>query len=596
MVNQDRYSRDYYSRGLSSWDNVPPPAEDNQYQAPQRARPPRPLDQVLREEAYIPGHTYFLAAIDDNGGVTTFCATPSGPSLLQGKVSKFFSKEAFVKCAHPATNPAPTSTYDEQDFPFEAGVMQYPHGVGSRWGQNRRHGQDLDTFGDEESHKPSKKRPRTMIRRDTDFDEDNPTTVSSKKSIAINDKEGLENFYEQRFKQCQQTACKLIAKAWIKAVEPKKQSTHPYTGADEKAPDWWPQRWGDGNDERVRHKEPDHLYKRERVYLLNHILGMIVEPNEKQHKDIRKLNLTVGKLEEITTEALSSFFADNANPGNRQKKPYLKEIFKVALQEERFRGGGIDETTKIFVSSDERFAEGYASDSEGLSPIKVDDDQGHQPASRSISPPKGAGPHTLMYANAHGSIDNAGSHMQGPGYVSDIPIRGTQFPQPLMGSELAPEQANYVDGNGIPVQASLHPQGTLPMPDLYAGESSRRSSYINPHSGYNSPTTPTVYQQWPASSAATNSSMYTIPEQQSASHPTFGQTRAPMTQSQHYLHPSHDGLPGIFETGHVNMFRPGSVAQSPVAHGPGYSNFVPHEPRGIAGSGVKLEILTRNMN
>lgn len=64
---------------------------------------------------------------------------------------------------------------------------------------------------------------------------------------------------------------------------------------------------------------------------------MIVEPKEKQHPDIQKLNLNVKKLEEITTEALSAFFADKENSANLKKRPYLNEIFKVARQEERFK-------------------------------------------------------------------------------------------------------------------------------------------------------------------------------------------------------------------------------------------------------------------
>lgn len=78
----------------------------------------------------------------------------------------------------------------------------------------------------------------------------------------MQDETALWNFYDQRFKSCQQSACKLIAKAWVKAVEPKKQSTHPYTGSDEKAPGWWPKPWGNTKEDKVRHKEPDHLYKR----------------------------------------------------------------------------------------------------------------------------------------------------------------------------------------------------------------------------------------------------------------------------------------------------------------------------------------------
>lgn len=68
---------------------------------------------------------------------------------------------------------------------------------------------------------------------------------------------------------------------------------------------------------------------------------MIVDPKEVQHKDIRKLNLDVSKLEECTYEALSTFFADKENPSQARKKPYLKEIFKVARQEQRFKAGEI---------------------------------------------------------------------------------------------------------------------------------------------------------------------------------------------------------------------------------------------------------------
>lgn len=70
---------------------------------------------------------------------------------------------------------------------------------------------------------------------------------------------------------------------------------------------------------------------------------MITEPNKSQHADIQKLNLNVKKLEEITTEALSGFFADKENPANAKKRPYLSEIFMVAKFEERWRNGEIGE-------------------------------------------------------------------------------------------------------------------------------------------------------------------------------------------------------------------------------------------------------------
>lgn len=68
---------------------------------------------------------------------------------------------------------------------------------------------------------------------------------------------------------------------------------------------------------------------------------MVTEPNRHQHKDIQKLNINISKLEEATFEALSGFFADVENPNNAKKKPYLKEIFRVAKYEERYKNGEI---------------------------------------------------------------------------------------------------------------------------------------------------------------------------------------------------------------------------------------------------------------
>lgn len=61
----------------------------------------------------------------------------------------------------------------------------------------------------------------------------------------------------------QQLGCRTMAKEWIKAIHPKKQSTNPYNGKnpstgrigdpDDIKPTYWP--------EDVIHKEPDHINK-----------------------------------------------------------------------------------------------------------------------------------------------------------------------------------------------------------------------------------------------------------------------------------------------------------------------------------------------
>lgn len=68
---------------------------------------------------------------------------------------------------------------------------------------------------------------------------------------------------------------------------------------------------------------------------------MITEPNHLQHRDIQKVNINVSKLEEATFEALSSWFGEVDCPNNAKKKPYLKEIFRVAKYEERYKNGEI---------------------------------------------------------------------------------------------------------------------------------------------------------------------------------------------------------------------------------------------------------------
>jgi hypothetical protein len=118
-------------------------------------------------------------------------------------------------------------------------------------------------FIDEERSWTSRKRQRPSIPHSQHHqDLTTPVVTSSmKRAVKIGEAAEVQEFYMQRFKDCQQNACKLIAKAWVKAVEPKKQSNHPYTRGDESAPDWWPAPWGSSMHERVRHIEPDHQKK-----------------------------------------------------------------------------------------------------------------------------------------------------------------------------------------------------------------------------------------------------------------------------------------------------------------------------------------------
>lgn len=85
-------------------------------------------------------------------------------------------------------------------------------------------------------------------REDEFYDEDDG---EPRRTIQINDADEVTEYYYNTFRTIQQVACRLIAKAWIKALAPRKQSTNPYTGGQEHAPAWWP--------EGTIHKEPDHI-------------------------------------------------------------------------------------------------------------------------------------------------------------------------------------------------------------------------------------------------------------------------------------------------------------------------------------------------
>ncbi|KAJ5769728.1 uncharacterized protein N7511_001779, partial [Penicillium nucicola] len=95
-------------------------------------------------------------------------------------------------------------------------------------------------------------------------------------TIAVNNKSLLRKYYEKVFQNLQQTNCRVIAKAYVRLVEPRKQAQYPYNGRktvagktqqlspEETKPPWWPPG--------VSHREPDHLPKAERIALLVHIL------------------------------------------------------------------------------------------------------------------------------------------------------------------------------------------------------------------------------------------------------------------------------------------------------------------------------------
>lgn len=89
--------------------------------------------------------------------------------------------------------------------------------------------------------------------------------------LQVGDDKACSEFYRRVLTDAQQGLCKKLAKWWIKAINPNKQTNNPYAGGPEKRPNWWPMTppnnavgqptKGTLENGFVRHKEPDHLSK-----------------------------------------------------------------------------------------------------------------------------------------------------------------------------------------------------------------------------------------------------------------------------------------------------------------------------------------------
>ncbi|OKL63640.1 hypothetical protein UA08_00266 [Talaromyces atroroseus] len=190
------------------------------------------------------------------------------------------------------------------------------------------------------------KRRRTAFRAeplavsyiDSDNEEDAMITLK------IGDRQKVTAYYESAFRRLQQLNCRMLAKNFIKLIEPRKQVKHPYNGGKPRAgappgekgdpektkPDWWPRD--------VIHREPDHLkkdYITVRLKLLVHIVQCLLP-----------MGITADKLQET------------ANDVRRHIKPperatILDEVFRVRRLEERYERDEVDETARISVTDHE---------------------------------------------------------------------------------------------------------------------------------------------------------------------------------------------------------------------------------------------------
>ncbi|KAJ4409682.1 hypothetical protein N0V82_009439 [Gnomoniopsis sp. IMI 355080] len=515
---------------------------------------------MMKEYCNISLQHFVMAGIDKDGKLVTFTGPREtvNPMVLK----QYVDLEGYYNWYNTGSmipTPSPSS-YEDGYFGHGDPGRQISSTYGGRRPYDRRRMQSAYDFDDESTFRTRKRARGTMGGRREDA---GPAVqvVVAKKGLRIGNHDDVWKFYEQRFKSIQQTACKTIAKAWIKLIAPKKQSNHPYTGQEAKAPDWWPKPTGSTKEERVRHKEPDHLHKPERIWLLNHILALITTPNRLQHRDLQKLNINVAKLEDATWDALSGFFADIETPNNMKKKPYLKEIFRVAKYQERYKNGEIDADTEVMVTADDKIPDEPEDDDQDEGPHDNDDNQ-----PTPTSPPKAE--HSLPTLAA--SDQNTGGNIPGgASFIGDLPVRGQQYSQPsMMQSDIGAGSSSYVGGNSLGVnnQPSMSQTHSMSLSEPYSDPHavSRRSSLYASPTEYAGSSSSGIYQNWQQSTPANTSPVYSFQhshQQPSSAGAYVEQQPVSLTQAPQYLEaPTFDPM----HTGPPSLFRPTSVPQGPV--------------------------------
>ncbi|KAI9050195.1 hypothetical protein LZ554_006336 [Drepanopeziza brunnea f. sp. 'monogermtubi'] len=382
--------------------HVPPPVQQGHQHAEATT-----IEAALKQCARIPVRNFALIVMKDNGEEVTYAGksmTPYLDRIFSRETKRAFRaalRESEGRSYHPPyLSMGSLSEYDEggPNRKYSSG------GSSSELGRrpHRKSRSEESDDGPRISKRPRRGNPG-QLRERSDEDAPLPVPIQERQQLVIGNEGDVLQYYHRRFREMQQSACKVMGKAFVRLIEPKKQTHHPYTKGNDKAPPWWPSTSG---QEGVRHREPDHLLKHERTHLLVHILRMVIEPKKTQHATLQKSGgLDVKTLELATMEAMSNWFADKDHPDNEAKRPLLKEIFKVAKQEERYRMGEIDGSTTIPVCCDGKLRDDDDSDDNAHFKPEDDDEDDFQsgsimtPPESLVSPGMGQNPHFQQHVN-----------------------------------------------------------------------------------------------------------------------------------------------------------------------------------------------------
>ncbi|KAJ5815027.1 hypothetical protein N7474_006804 [Penicillium riverlandense] len=175
------------------------------------------------------------------------------------------------------------------------------------------------------------------LRKTDCLNKDHSEVRGTTSMISVSDADLLGLYYKKAFENLHQTNCRVLAKAYVKLVEPRKQVNYPYNGRktvagtsiqldpDVTKPPWWPSG--------VSHREPDHLPKVERIRLLVYIL-----------RELRtSYGISAAKLREADQP-----IRHQISPPERLR--ILNEIYLVREAEENFLEGKTDGQSMVRIS------------------------------------------------------------------------------------------------------------------------------------------------------------------------------------------------------------------------------------------------------
>ncbi|KAI0388396.1 hypothetical protein F5Y17DRAFT_474939 [Xylariaceae sp. FL0594] len=508
----------------------------------------------------ITGDNYF-AVVETEGKCKVF----SSPATGHAEYGRFFNEAAYVDEIERQRR----GTYQQRhDQPVLSHLRLSHSGDEIRTTQVKV--EPDDTSKADGSSITSRKRDAAGSPRMSSLPRNPRISVPPKRGIAIGDDKAVYAFYDERLRLCLQSACKTIAKAWVKALEPRKQSKYPYTRGLDSAPEWWPRTYSQDATPGTRSPVQG--------WLLTHILRLVAEPPATQHESVLRANMDLVKLEAVTFEALLVWFSDQNTPNNLKKKPILQEIFWVARQERRCKVGEIDPKTEVFVQdfADRRSASQEAEEgSDNESTIFT-------PGSSVGTPNESAMP--PMMGHLPQPADQASAYYTGNSIAEAMSTRTGHYGDPAFHSEMVTEHAGYTEASPLATHVPVYGHSPAILPAVYPASQgpSRRSSIFSATQEYGSPAPSVVYPSWQSPASTSSPSLYSFAAEPTGAH-NFG---GHLTPSPHKPSPM-EGLEthaAASQQNGVYGLRP--TDQPDISPQPGYLNYA-QDGAPIPGAGIK---------